>query len=235
MELSHHINTLLSSVIYPQSCASPVLPGIRWTESKRVNPWDVSFYNLSNDSNCNCLSGKSTCCKQVGSKIIQNQTKPDTSPKSLCSRQEERENQVFSPAKHCRYKTPTQMLQRLHVTDWEISNPQKLWAKLSPYQRVKKTLNKDPARQEYCSLLFCLLLPSLPSPAVSSLVLWALQGTTHLTSFVPWTEFHLCKSRLHTSEDTETEHFAPWRQNFLFSGKGTTRSQDNLVTRLCSV
>ena len=49
---------------------------------------------------------------------------------------------------------------------------------------------------------------------MSSLVLWALQGTTHPTSFVPWTEFHLCKSRLHTSEDTETEHFVPWTQNF---------------------
>ena len=46
----------------------------------------------------------------VGSKIIQNQTKPDTSHQSLCSRQEERENQVFSPAKHCRYKTATQKL-----------------------------------------------------------------------------------------------------------------------------
>lgn len=121
LELSHS-NTLLSSVIYPQFCVSPVLPRIRWTESNTVNPWDVSFYNLPNDSNCNCLPGKSTCCKQVGSKTVQNQTKPDTSHKSLCFRQEERENQVFFPAKHCHcmWQTEKYLIPKSYEPSWVL-------------------------------------------------------------------------------------------------------------------
>lgn len=133
-----------------------------------------------------------------------------------------------------REKTKCFLLQNIVTACDKLRNTQspKAMSQAESLSKGQEDAKQKPfkTRMTVHSSYACSFYPCTVQLVTWALVLWALQGTTHLTSFVPWTEFHLCKSGLHTSEYTETEHFVPWRQSFLFSGEGTTRSQDNLVT-----
>lgn len=95
------------------------------------------------------------------------------------------------------------------MTDWEISNPQKLWAKLSPYQRVKKTLNKDPSRQEWP------FIPLLPAPSIPS------QSSCELTSPLGTSGHHspylLCPMNRVPPLQEQTTHIRRYRNRTLCS------------------